>query len=116
MESQASYDLMRASDHSGQLVGTIKRETNGVAFSPDGRLLAVAVGVCEQRIRPIQTGEIVLVDIAAGKIVARWVAHSGGTTVVAFWDDGRTLLSSGLDGTVRFWDVAEVLEHHTSAE
>jgi WD40 repeat protein len=77
-----------------------------LAYSPDGSWLASG---CED-------GTIRLWDVSrVGRnpnapveveVGADWPAHAGRNCQVAFLPDGRTLLSVGWDGTVRFWDVA----------
>jgi WD40 repeat protein len=67
-----------------------------VAFSPDGKLLAVG---CSD-------GIVRLWDIDAGREVDRFVGHEEPVPSVVFSPDGRTLASGGIDMTVRLWDVA----------
>ena len=78
----------------------------GIAFSPDGRLLAVASG----------TG-IFLYD-AADLSEVRFIATDAAIFRVAFAPDGRLLASGFNDNTVRLWDVQtgallRTLEGHT---
>jgi Tol biopolymer transport system component len=65
-----------------------------VAFSPDGKLLAVA----KQDIR--------LIDVATGRELRRLSAHRGMVYALAFSSDGGLLASGAGDKTVRVWDVA----------
>lgn len=67
----------------------------GVAFSPDGHLLAT-------------TGVDGLVRIGApdGHPLAVRFTHPGGATALSFARDGRTLATAGYDGTVRLWSLA----------
>jgi hypothetical protein len=44
-------------------------------------------------------------DLDTGKEVRRFTGHTGRVTGFAVSADGRRLLTSSLDGTVRFWDV-----------
>ncbi len=68
----------------------------GLAFSPDGKLLAS--GEVDKKVR--------LWDTATGKQVALLEGHTKQVTAVAFTPDGKTLCSASYDHTVRLWDVA----------
>lgn len=75
---------------------------DGVAVSPDGRLLATAGVDDVARIR----------DLATGRLVFELVGHSKPVTAVAFSPDGATLATSSVDHDVRLWSVATGrLEH-----
>jgi WD40 repeat protein len=69
---------------------------HAVAFSPDSRI--VAAGWWDQ---------IVLYEVATGKVVADFQAKMQSVNGLAFTPDGKTLLSGTQDGKVRVWDVAE---------
>lgn len=66
-----------------------------LAWSPDGRWLAVAV----------VSGPLTVVDGATGDFRQGWPSHAGGTLKVAWSHDSRWLASSGQDGCARVWDV-----------
>jgi WD40 repeat protein len=73
----------------------------GVAFSPDGRLLASAGG---RRYSP--AGTVLKVwDAQTGQELLSLRGHTGIVYCVAFSPDGRRLASGSVDQTVKLWDV-----------
>ncbi|MGH3287111.1 MAG: caspase, EACC1-associated type [Streptosporangiaceae bacterium] len=68
----------------------------GVAFSPDGRLLATAS--YDETAR--------LWDPATGHCLRTLTGHTGVVVDVAFSPDGRLLATAGNDETARLWDPA----------
>jgi WD40 repeat protein len=81
-------------------------EVNAIAFSLDGSLLAAAVDISEPNpIRSHSATTLVVVDPFDGTPLATWQAHDCEPTGIAILDDGTMLLSSSLDGTVRFWSL-----------
>ncbi len=67
----------------------------GVAFSPDGKLLATGDA----------QGGLRLWQVANGKPLLSWEGHTGWVWSVAFSPDGQTLASGSNDQTVKLWDV-----------
>ncbi len=67
----------------------------GVAFSPDGSLLASASA----------DHTVKLWDLATGRELRTLVGHGDWVTSVAFSPDGTLLCSGGHDGHVRLWGV-----------
>jgi WD40 repeat protein len=66
-----------------------------LAFSPDGRHLALAG----------EKGALVIVDWSQGKQVFRGTGHRGDVAGLAFSPDGRRLASAGFDDrSVKIWD------------
>jgi len=73
----------------------LKGMVEAVAFSPDGKVLALAS----------REGTVQLWDVADGKLLDMLKGHSSGVESVAFSPDGRTLASGSGDQTVRLWNV-----------
>lgn len=70
-------------------------------FSPDGEVLAVGQG------GQTNTGKVHLVDVKSGKILRTVSGHRYGVCDVKFSTDGRYVLSSGRDTTVRICQVSD---------
>jgi WD40 repeat protein len=79
--------------------GPIKYDWAAVAFSRDGRTLAVA---CADQI-------IRLWSIRTGNIMGQFPGHHGGIQCLAFSVDGQKLVSGGADTTALVWDIAPLL-------
>jgi uncharacterized protein with WD repeat len=82
-----------------KLRNTLRGHTDwigGIAWSPDGRVLASPSG--DRTIR--------LWDAATGALVRKLEGHSERVFSVAWSPDGRTLASGSNDSTIRLWDAA----------
>jgi len=80
----------------GPLVQTVATDgVPGLAWSPNGRTLAL--GGADARIR--------LVAVATGRSVRTLVGHTGDVGALAWSPDGRHLASASADATVRLWDA-----------
>jgi WD40 repeat protein/beta-lactamase regulating signal transducer with metallopeptidase domain len=72
----------------------------GLAFSPDGKLLATPGPDGRNSVKTL-----VLVDVAAGKVL-RKIELPQSITSLAFSPDGRTLATENADRTINLWEVA----------
>ena len=52
-------------------------------------------------------GQVVLHESASGKTLATWDAHKHSVSRVVAVPGGRTLVTTGYDGRVALWDLAE---------
>ncbi|MEU5690826.1 trypsin-like peptidase domain-containing protein [Actinosynnema sp. NPDC020468] len=67
-----------------------------VAFSPDGRTLAVA----------LRDGWVVVYDVELGGVVRTWRAHSAAVNSLAYSPDGTRLATASSDCTARVWETS----------
>jgi WD40 repeat protein len=83
-----------AAEYKGQIF-------QGVAFSPDGKLLALGRGGEADG----NSGSVTLIEGETGKkIRALTPGHLNGLTDLAFHPEGKILASTGRDTVVRLWD------------
>lgn len=71
-----------------------------ISFSPDGKLVASAVGI-DEKSDPF----IHLWEAATGRLIRRYAGHHSGVNSLAFSPDGLKLASGGGDSTILLWDI-----------
>ncbi|HEY3833159.1 MAG TPA: TIR domain-containing protein [Acidimicrobiia bacterium] len=71
-------------------------DTTSIAFTPNGRLLAVG----------LEDGRVLLVDPTTATVSASIIANHGNVDMLAFNSSGTALAIGGSDATVTLWDLA----------
>jgi WD40 repeat protein len=95
-DARTAQELRRFAGHEGGVYA--------VAFSPDGGRVATAGW----------DGTTIVWDANDGKVISIFSGHSGRVTGVAFLSDGN-IITSGIDGTLRQWDLQTGEERSRSA-
>jgi WD40 repeat protein len=72
------------------------------AFSPDGKLIAIAICTKSSENYPCTEGQVILIDIASGKVTRQFTGDGG---AVAFDPEGKFLAASAF-GRLALWDIA----------
>jgi dipeptidyl aminopeptidase/acylaminoacyl peptidase len=91
-------------------IGNVAERTFGLAFSPDGALLAVASGI------PGELGEVRLYRTADGTVERDLVAMADVALAVRFNPAGDRVAACGADRSIRIFDVASGQEQVTIEE
>jgi hypothetical protein len=103
LASSGYHEIILWNPSDGALISRIKdvaERTYGLAFSPDGTLLAAASGT------PGQLGEVRLFSVADGALVRQLASLPDAAFGVAFSPDGSRLAACGADRSIRIFDVA----------
>jgi len=84
----------------------------GLAWSPDGSMLAVGLGASgmlqatDVGAAGVEGSEVILIDVGSGREVLNLSGHSGNVRALAFSPNESMLASASSDGTVIVWDIA----------
>jgi WD40 repeat protein len=87
---------------SGKVVATLPGEAEdvrGVAFSPDGKLLAAAGGL------PARSGEVKIWDVEKRAPLRVITGHADCIYAVEFAPDGKRIATASYDKLIKLWDV-----------
>lgn len=95
--SNGNVGVWDASTCKKRLALTLSHSASALAFSPDGRSLAV--GDSDASVR--------LLDSGTGEELMAWQGHSGSVTAVAFSPCGTRIYTGSEDQTVRVWIMPE---------
>lgn len=103
---------------SGDLIATlsdIEHPVGSLAFSPDGKLLAVgqlAVSVRTSRSQRLSVTQpaIKLWNVESQRWIGQLQGHDGDVQAICFSEDGNTLASASYQETVKLWDVRSGVE------
>ena len=84
----------------------VPRGTQSLAFSPDDAVLVAG----------LRNGGIELSDMTTGEKITTLNGHTQTVETLVFSPDGKTLVSTGQDGTILVWDWEETLKSSPEAE
>lgn len=93
--AQNPEQILRSDDNAFE--ENIKGEwVTAIAFCPNNPLELVVSTL---------TGSIFLWDIITGQLIRTFQGHTDSVTALAFYQNGRQLVSGSWDGTIRIWDL-----------
>lgn len=99
-ESIRVYDVKSGTVKSR--IGDPQFAVNGVAWSPDGKFIAAAIG---DETRVTKPGATLLYDATSGELIQSWKLHKKAVTSVAFSPNGKLLLSTGVAEEVHVYEI-----------
>ncbi|MFN2149546.1 MAG: WD40 repeat domain-containing protein, partial [Anaerolineales bacterium] len=94
---QDAGDFLRFTGHQAGI--------GSVAFTPDGQYAVTGSGRLSVGAPPAKDNTIRLWDVSSGELVNSFVGHADTVVALAFSDDGKWLLSGGMDGMLSLWEV-----------
>jgi WD40 repeat protein len=77
-----------------------------LTFSPDSRFLFSDGGFTDKRDEYGQFYDICLWEVPSGKLIRKFQGHHNAIDCLAIAPDGKTLVASSGEGSIRAWDVA----------
>ena len=84
----------------------VPRGTKSLAFFPDDTVLLAG----------LRNGSIELLDMTTGERITTLNGHTATVETLVFSSDGKTLVSTGRDGTILVWDWEEAIKRSPEAE
>jgi WD40 repeat protein len=100
---------------SGKEVATLEgheASTHGLAFSPDGKLMAS----CSGGSQTINDQTVRVWDLTTGREQRRFEGHRGAVNAVVFTPDGRSVVSGSEDATALVWDISGLKDNSKTDE
>ncbi|HTU22763.1 MAG TPA: WD40 repeat domain-containing protein [Gemmataceae bacterium] len=104
---ERTMQVLDANTGKRRWIAKIAGLTRFAAYSPDGKLLAAAVVGSSPK-----NSDLCLWEAASGRMVGRLSGHTYTIVTGVFSPNGKLLVSSGEDHTLRVWDVGQRRERY----